>query len=111
MNVVQETTELLRTSDQCQKNGLPTTSSVRRRLGVPIQGISSTTRMPPSLQSKAMFFWVFPGELRRVLRDFREYLGLERREEMREPCHARARGYIKTPAHINLASVPCGTIH
>ena len=36
-----------------------------------------------------MFFGIFPGELRRILRDFEEYLGLERREEMKEPCYTR----------------------
>ena len=53
--------------------------------------------------------YVFLGELRRVLREFREYLGPERREEMQETCHAQALSPGRA-GHINLASVSCGTI-
>ena len=79
---MQETTELLRTSEQCQKTG-------RLKPGVFVIDSEFTfgafpvrTRMPSSLQNKAMGS---PGELPGILCDFREYLGLERRDEMREP--------------------------
>jgi hypothetical protein len=54
-SIVLERTCMTASSEDNIKKGSPTTWSVCRRLGVPIPRISSTTRMPSSLQRKAVF--------------------------------------------------------